>query len=136
MLFLQNTSCCSDTGSSRGHHGLQGNFCSSAWSTSSYPSLTLVLTRLFLTFSLSLCTACAFLKYTCPEVPLPWLQSLAMPCSGCVGICRNWHGVAPATLRRSSLAVPTASAWAQTPPTITYNIWYTKSGALFLENMV
>lgn len=50
------------------------NLCSSAWSASSYPSsLTLVLTRLFLTFSPSLSTPCAFLKYTFPEVPPPWL---------------------------------------------------------------
>lgn len=63
------------------------------------------------------------------EVPPPWLQGLAMPCSGCVGICWNWHRMALAALWRGCLAVPTASAWAQTPPTITENIWYAEPGA-------
>lgn len=63
------------------------------------------------------------------EVPPPWLQGLAMPCSGCVGICWNWHRMALAALWRGCLAVPTASAWAQTPPKITENIWYAEPGA-------
>lgn len=119
MMLPQDTSSCSDMGSSLDHRGLQANLCFSAWRTSSYPSsLTLVLTRLFLMFSPSFSSACAFLKYTFPEVSPPWLQGLAMPCSGCVGICWNWHRVTSVALRRGCLAVPTASAWAQTPPTI------------------
>lgn len=119
ILFRQDTSSCSDMGSSPGHCGLQGNLCSSAHSTSSYPSsLTLVLTRLSLTFSPSSSTACAFLKCTFPEVPPPWLQGIAMPCSGCAGICWSWRVVALAALQRGCLAVLAASTWAQTPPTI------------------
>lgn len=49
-------------------------------------------------------------EYTFPEVPAPWLQGLAMPCSECAGICWNWHGVALAALWRgcpeSLLPVP------------------------------